>query len=225
MVGAELDRLAQMKKDGVMTVQLTYNNAQPVGRRLARAGATRGLSKLGRATIERIEAEKLLLDLSHGGARTMAEAAAYREAAAGDQPYRRARADRSSAQHRRRDDQGGGRQGRRRRRLFHAVPDADSHPKARGPDRSCRACRQRRGRGSCRHRHRQRRAAARRSTRRPRSKLERMAAASGSSRHRRAGRSGRRLSAGRGLQQRRPLPAASPRTCRSAAGARRGSKS
>ncbi|HVM23608.1 MAG TPA: membrane dipeptidase [Sphingomicrobium sp.] len=75
MVGPELDRLAQMKKDGVMTVQLTYNNAN-----LAGDGALEprngGLTKLGRATIERIEAEKLLLDLSHGGARTMAEAAA-----------------------------------------------------------------------------------------------------------------------------------------------------
>jgi len=76
MVGPELDRLAQMKKDGVMTVQLTYNN-----RNLSGDGslepANAGLSKLGRATIERIEAEKLLLDLSHGGARTMGEAAAF----------------------------------------------------------------------------------------------------------------------------------------------------
>ncbi len=76
MVGPELDRLAQMKKDGVMTVQLTYNN-----RNLAGDGALEpdnaGLSKLGRATIERIEAEKQLLDLSHGGARTMAQAAAF----------------------------------------------------------------------------------------------------------------------------------------------------
>lgn len=76
MVGPELDRLAQMKKDGVMTVQLTYNN-----RNLSGDGslepADAGLSKLGRATIERIEAEKLLLDLSHGGARTMTEAAAH----------------------------------------------------------------------------------------------------------------------------------------------------
>ena len=76
MVGPELDRLAQMKKDGVMTVQLTYNN-----RNLAGEGALEpdnaGLSKLGKATIERIEAEKQLLDLSHGGARTMAEAAAH----------------------------------------------------------------------------------------------------------------------------------------------------
>lgn len=76
MVGPQIDRLAQMKKDGVMTVQLTYNN-----RNLSGDGslepANAGLSKLGRATIERIEAEKLLLDLSHGGARTMAEAAAH----------------------------------------------------------------------------------------------------------------------------------------------------
>ena len=76
MVGPELDRLAQMKKDGVMTVQLTYNL-----RNLAGDGAIEpdnaGLSKLGRATIERIEAEKLLLDLAHGGARTMAEATAF----------------------------------------------------------------------------------------------------------------------------------------------------
>lgn len=75
MVGGELDRLAQMKKDGVMTVQLTYNNAN-----LSGDGAIEprnaGITKLGKATIERIEAEKLLLDLSHGGARTIAEAVA-----------------------------------------------------------------------------------------------------------------------------------------------------
>lgn len=75
MVAGDLDRLAQLKKDGVMTVQLTYNNGN-----LAGDGALEprdaGLSKLGRRTIARIEAEKLLLDLSHGGARTMAEAAA-----------------------------------------------------------------------------------------------------------------------------------------------------
>ncbi len=76
MVGPELDRLAQMKKDGVMTVQLTYNNRNLSGDG-ALEPADAGLSKLGKATIERIEKEKLLLDLSHGGARTMAEAAAF----------------------------------------------------------------------------------------------------------------------------------------------------
>jgi membrane dipeptidase len=76
MVGPELDRLAQMKKDGVLSVQLTYNNGN-----LAGDGSLEprngGLTKLGKATIERIEGEKQLLDLSHGGARTMAEAAAF----------------------------------------------------------------------------------------------------------------------------------------------------
>jgi membrane dipeptidase len=76
MVSPDLDRLAQLKKDGVMTVQLTYNNGN-----LAGDGSLEprdgGLTKLGKATIERIEAEKLLLDLSHGGARTMAEATAF----------------------------------------------------------------------------------------------------------------------------------------------------
>jgi membrane dipeptidase len=65
-----------MKKDGVMTVQLTYNNGN-----LSGDGSLEprdgGLTKLGKKTIERIEAERLLLDLSHGGARTMAEAAAF----------------------------------------------------------------------------------------------------------------------------------------------------
>ncbi len=75
MVGPELDRLTQLKKDGVMSVQLTYNNRNLAGDG-ALEPANAGLSKLGRATIERIEGEKLLLDLSHGGARTMAEAAA-----------------------------------------------------------------------------------------------------------------------------------------------------
>jgi membrane dipeptidase len=76
MVGPVLDRLAEMKKDGVMTVQLTYNL-----RNLSGDGslepANSGLSNLGRKTIERIEAEKLLLDLSHGGARTIEEAIAF----------------------------------------------------------------------------------------------------------------------------------------------------
>jgi membrane dipeptidase len=76
MVGPDLDRLAQLKKDGVLSIQLTYNN-----RNLAGDGALEpdnaGLSKLGRATIERIEAEKLLLDLSHGGQKTMRQAAVH----------------------------------------------------------------------------------------------------------------------------------------------------
>jgi membrane dipeptidase len=76
MVGPELNRLKQLRSDGVLTAQLTYNNRNLSGDG-ALEPANAGLSKLGRATIERIEAEKILLDLSHGGARTMAEAAAH----------------------------------------------------------------------------------------------------------------------------------------------------
>ena len=76
MVSGDLDRVARLKKDGVMSVQLTYNNGN-----LAGDGALEprdgGLTKLGRKTIERVEAEKLLLDLSHSGARTMAEATTF----------------------------------------------------------------------------------------------------------------------------------------------------
>lgn len=76
MVGPALDRLAEMKKGGVTCVQLTYNNAN-----LSGDGSldprNAGLTKLGKETIARIESEKLLLDLSHGGARTIDEAIAF----------------------------------------------------------------------------------------------------------------------------------------------------
>ena len=76
MVGPKLDRLAEMKKGGVRCVQLTYNvaNLSGDGSIEPRNG---GLTSLGRKTIERIESEKLLLDLAHGGARTIDEAIAY----------------------------------------------------------------------------------------------------------------------------------------------------
>ena len=76
MFSPDLNRIAQAKKDGVMTVQLTYNNGNLAGDGSLEPRNS-GLTKLGKATIERVEAEKLLLDLSHGGARTMAEAAAF----------------------------------------------------------------------------------------------------------------------------------------------------
>jgi membrane dipeptidase len=75
MIGAVLDRLGEMKRRGIRVVQLTYNL-----RNLSGDGslepANAGLSKLGRATIDRIESEKLLLDLAHGGALTIREAIA-----------------------------------------------------------------------------------------------------------------------------------------------------
>ena len=76
MVGPVLDRLAQMKKDGVMTIQLTYN-LQNLSGDGSLEPSNGGLSNLGRDTIRRIESEKLLLDLAHGGARTIDEAIAF----------------------------------------------------------------------------------------------------------------------------------------------------
>lgn len=72
MVGGDLDRLAILKDHGIRIVQLTYNNRNLSGDGCLES-ANAGLSKLGRATIERIEQEHLLLDLSHSGQRTTAE--------------------------------------------------------------------------------------------------------------------------------------------------------
>lgn len=70
MIGNRLDRLAELQKMGVRIIQLTYNL-----RNLSGDGALEpdnaGVSKLGRAMIARIEQEKLLLDLSHGGVQTI----------------------------------------------------------------------------------------------------------------------------------------------------------
>jgi membrane dipeptidase len=76
MVGPALDRIAELKKNGIRAVQLTYNLANLSGDGSIEP-RNAGVTKLGKATIERIEAEKLLLDLAHGGARTMEEAAAF----------------------------------------------------------------------------------------------------------------------------------------------------
>jgi len=76
MVGPALDRLAEMKKRGVRAVQLTYNLANLSGDGSIEP-RNAGITNLGRDTIRRIEAEKLLLDLAHGGARTIDEAIAF----------------------------------------------------------------------------------------------------------------------------------------------------
>jgi membrane dipeptidase len=75
MVGTSLDRLGEMKARGIRIVQLTYNLRNLSGDGALEADNA-GLSKLGHATIKRIETEKLLLDLSHGGAKTIEQAIA-----------------------------------------------------------------------------------------------------------------------------------------------------
>jgi membrane dipeptidase len=72
LVGADLDRLALLKGLGVRSVQLTYNLRNLCGDGSLEPGNA-GLSKLGHATIARLEKEKMLVDFSHGGQRTIAE--------------------------------------------------------------------------------------------------------------------------------------------------------
>lgn len=72
LVGADLDRLALLKGLGVRSVQLTYNLRNLCGDGSLEPGNA-GLSKLGLATVARIEKEKMLVDFSHGGQRTIAE--------------------------------------------------------------------------------------------------------------------------------------------------------
>ncbi len=72
LIGADLDRIALLKGLGVRSIQLTYNLRNLCGDGSLEPGNA-GLSKLGHATIARIEKEKLLVDFSHGGQRTIAE--------------------------------------------------------------------------------------------------------------------------------------------------------
>ncbi len=76
MVGPKLDRLHEMKERGVRAVQLTYNLANLSGDGSIEPRNS-GITNLGRDTIRRIESEKLLLDLAHGGARTIDDAIAF----------------------------------------------------------------------------------------------------------------------------------------------------
>jgi len=75
LIDTELDRISVLANLGVRVIQLTYNirNASGDG---ALEPANGGLSKFGRSMIARIEHERLVLDLSHGGDRTIVEAVA-----------------------------------------------------------------------------------------------------------------------------------------------------
>jgi membrane dipeptidase len=75
MIGPHLDRIATLATLGVRFFQPTYNLRTLWGDGALEPGDA-GLSKLGIAAIARIEAERVLLDLSHAGRRTTAEAIA-----------------------------------------------------------------------------------------------------------------------------------------------------
>lgn len=74
-IGTQLDRVRLFKALGVRIIQLTYNRRNLSGDG-ALEPASAGISELGRQTIAAIEEQSVLLDLSHGGQRTIAEAIA-----------------------------------------------------------------------------------------------------------------------------------------------------
>ena len=75
MIGTELTRLRTLRDLGVRITQLTYNVRNLLGDGSIEP-ADAGLSLLGRKAIGRVNELRLLLDLSHGGWRTIAEAVA-----------------------------------------------------------------------------------------------------------------------------------------------------
>jgi membrane dipeptidase len=75
MLGRELDRVRLFAKMGVRVIQLTYNGRNAVG-----DGATvpddQGLSRFGGDVVERLQAEGVLVDLSHSSEKTCLDALA-----------------------------------------------------------------------------------------------------------------------------------------------------
>jgi membrane dipeptidase len=72
VIGEDLDRIAMFRALGVRIIQLTYNTRNALGDGCLEP-ANGGLSNLGRKFIQRLEQEKILLDLSHAGQRTIME--------------------------------------------------------------------------------------------------------------------------------------------------------
>jgi membrane dipeptidase len=73
--GEDLDRIALFRRAGLRIAQLTCNNRNLVGDGCLEPGGA-GLSKFGRRVLERLHAEKLLVDLSHGGRQVTLDAIA-----------------------------------------------------------------------------------------------------------------------------------------------------
>jgi membrane dipeptidase len=71
-LGEDLDRIALFRERGVRVIQLTHNRRNLVGDGCMEPGNA-GLSNFGRQVVERLNAEKIVVDLAHGSSRTMAE--------------------------------------------------------------------------------------------------------------------------------------------------------
>jgi membrane dipeptidase len=69
-LGEDLDRVALFRKRGVRVIQLTHNRRNLVGDGATEPGNA-GLSNYGHQVVERLNAEKIVVDLAHGSQRTI----------------------------------------------------------------------------------------------------------------------------------------------------------
>ena len=74
MLGSNLARVDLFANLGVRVIQLTYNPANALGDG-SMAPENRGLTPFGRDAVERLNARRVMVDLSHSGQRTCLEAA------------------------------------------------------------------------------------------------------------------------------------------------------
>jgi membrane dipeptidase len=72
-IGEHLERVDEYAARGVRIIQLTYNPANPLGDG-SMAPGNRGLTPLGRQVVERLNAARLMVDLSHSGEQTCLDA-------------------------------------------------------------------------------------------------------------------------------------------------------
>lgn len=71
-LGEDVDRVSVYRDLGVRVIQLTHNRRNLVGDGCMEPGDA-GLSNFGRAVVERLNAERMVVDLAHGAPRTIRE--------------------------------------------------------------------------------------------------------------------------------------------------------
>jgi len=78
-IGDDLDHVTVFRELGIRVVELTHNRRNLVGDGSTEPGNA-GLSQLGRKLVEKLNAEKLVVDVAHGSERTMKEGIAASKA-------------------------------------------------------------------------------------------------------------------------------------------------
>jgi membrane dipeptidase len=78
-IGEDLDRIDMFRKRGLRVIQLTHNQRNLVGDGCMEPGNA-GLSEYGRQFIERLNAQRVVVDVAHGGRRTTSEGIAASKA-------------------------------------------------------------------------------------------------------------------------------------------------